>query len=111
MNKAADTRLALVFGAAADARPGDALLMEGRGADGPGRAWFSVTALHAAGCPCCAPRNAAGQALSRLLLARARGDGIFFSRVVAVVVTPEGRAAVLAALETDPIVSAWLRPL
>ncbi len=111
MNTVSDTRLGLVFGSPSDAGPNDALLREGRGTDGPGRAWFSVTAQHAPGCACCAPRNAAGQALSRLLLARARGDGVYFSRVVAVVATQEGQAAVLSAVESDPIASAWLRLL
>jgi hypothetical protein len=106
MKQASDTRLELVFGVTADAAPGDALLLEGRGTDGPGRAWFAVSAWHAPGCACCAPRNQAGQALSRLWLGRARGEGPLFARVIAVTVTPSGRDAVMAALEADPLASA-----
>jgi hypothetical protein len=115
MNVATDTRLGLLFGTAADAGPQDALLLEGRGADAPGRAWFTVTAphapLHTGGCACCAPRNEAGQALARLWLGRARGEGPFFARVVAVTATAAGRDAVVSALAADPLASACFRRL
>jgi len=96
-----------VFGARAVAGAEDGLLLEGVGADGPGVAWFSVPkAAHVLGCACCPPRNAAGQALGRLFLARARGESVFFRRVVVVVKSEAGRDAVLAALEGDPLASA-----
>ena len=103
-------KLALRFGMASEAGPEDALLLEGRGADAPGQAWFTVPATgHAIGCACCLPRNEAGRALGRLLLARARGEGPFFRNVVAVVRTEAGRAAVEDALRRDPIAVAWFK--
>jgi hypothetical protein len=109
MNPPTDPRLLLVFGTAADARPGDALLREGRGAEAPGVAWFTATPVHASGCACCTPRSAAALALGRLLLARARGEGLFFRRILSVTTTEHGRAAVLAALDGDPLVSGRVR--
>ncbi len=61
------------------------------------------------GCSCCAPQAPVGQALSRLFLARARGEVPFFREVIAVTVSREGRAAVAAALEADPLAAAWFR--
>ncbi len=101
--------LPLIFASAAEAGPDDALLLEGLGLTQPGRDYFVVTPGHAAGCACCAPRNGAGVALSRLLLARARGQGVFFRRVVAVTRTEAGRAAVLHALQNDPLASACFK--
>lgn len=106
-----DARIPLVFGQPSDAGPSDALLFEGRqGAeDGPtpARDWFTATtaSAHPANCACCLPRNEAGQALSRLLLARARTHGPRFARVIAVTQTPAGRAAVIHAVQTDPLAS------
>jgi len=93
-----DARLPLVFGEPSEAGALDALLFEGEGDPAPGRDWFlpAPETAHPAGCACCMSRNAAGIALSRLLLARARGHGPF---------TPAGRAAVLDALRTDPLAS------
>jgi hypothetical protein len=105
-----DPRIPVMFGARGAAGAEDGLLLEGRGTDGPGVAWFSLPkAAHVLGCACCPPRNAAGQALGRLFLARARGESVFFRRVVAVVTSEAGRAAVLAALEGDPLASAAFR--
>jgi len=105
-----DRRIPVVFGPRAAAGPSDALLLEGVGADGPGVAWFRLPkASHVLGCACCPPRNAAGQALGRLFLARGRGDGLFFGRVVVVVTSEAGRAAVLAALEGDALASGAFR--
>jgi hypothetical protein len=103
-----DARLPLVFGRPEDAGPRDALLIEGEGAPAPDRDWFlpGPETAHPAGCACCAARNGAGIALSRLLLARARGQALFFARVVAVTLSPAGRAAVEAALRSDPLAAA-----
>jgi hypothetical protein len=98
--------LPLIFADATEAHLDDALLLEGKGLAQPGRDYFSVTEGHVIGCACCAPRNGAGMALSRLLLARARGQGVFFRRVVAVTKSEAGRAAVLHALANDPLASA-----
>lgn len=108
MNRFVDARIPLVFGAAEDATADDALLLEGDGAAAPGREWFTP-ADHPAGCACCGPRNAAGLALGRLLLARGRGTGPFFRRVVAVAETDAGRAAVSEALAGDPLASVCFR--
>ena len=106
-----DARIPLVFGHAAVAERADALLIEGEGEPGKGRDWFQPDppTAHPANCACCTPRNGAGMALARLILARGRGTGLFFSRIIADVQTPAGREAVLAALEHDPIVSCFCK--
>ena len=111
-----DARIPLIFGQAAEAGPTDAVLIEGEGEPAKGRDWFQPdlamakpAMAHPADCACCTPRSAAGMALARLILARGRGSGLFFSRVIAEVQTPAGRESVLAALDTDPIVSCFCR--
>jgi hypothetical protein len=99
-----DARIPLVFATLADAGPTDALLVEGQGARAPGRDHFTASENpHPFGCTCCVPRNPAALALARLLLARGRGQGPFFRRVIAVTATPAGRATVLAAVQSDPL--------
>jgi len=108
-----EARIPVVF--AADAAPEDAQLREGSGAAGPAIEWFTAGAAppanpgHLAGCFCCTPRGAAGLALARLALARARGEAPFFRRVVVRTITAEGHAAVLRALATDPVAAARYR--
>jgi len=64
---------------------------------------------HPSECVCCTPRTGAAEALSRLFQQRARGELAFFHRVL--IATDEaGRAAVSAALQSDPVVSARFRP-
>jgi hypothetical protein len=106
-----DARIPVVFGPAQVAGPSDALLCEGVGPPASGRDWFlpDTAPGHPADCPCCTPRNGAGQALARLMLARGRGTGMFFNRVIVVAVTQAGRATVRAALAADPIASAYFR--
>ena len=106
-----DARIPLVFGQAQDASATDALLREGVGEISLCQDWFQVGAdqIHPANCACCAPRNAAGAALARLMLARGRGRGVFFTRVLVITTTTAGRDAVRRALETDPIASAYFR--
>ena len=115
MNSFLDARIPVLFGDAAEAGPTDALLIEGLGAWAAGRAWFTAdaarAAAHPAGCACCTPRGGAAQALSRLMLARGRGDGVFFSRVVVVARSAAGRRAVAQALAEDPLAMAWFRLL
>jgi hypothetical protein len=101
-----DARLPVFFADADQAAAEDGVLLEGEGESVPGRDYFEVTEGHPVGCACCAPRNGAGVALSRLLLARARGKGPFFRRVVAVVRSEAGRDAVVHAIDTDPLASA-----
>ncbi len=111
MNRFVDARIPLVFADAAEAGPDDAVLREGEGAAAQGRDWFEAGAetAHPIGCACCAPRNAAGIALARLLLARGRGHGPLFRRVIVVTRTEAGRRAVQAALDGDPLASACFR--
>jgi hypothetical protein len=108
MNRFVDLRIPLVFGAAEAASADDALLLEGDGTAASGRDWFTLS-NHPVGCACCGPRNAAGVALGRLLLARGRGTGLFFRRVVAVTQTDAGRQAIQEALATDPLASTCFR--
>ncbi len=109
MAGAGDGRIEVVLGGAA--REGDAVLLEGEGALPAGAgARFSVAAGgHAIGCACCVPRSDAGRALGRLFLARARGEVGMFARVVAVVTSEAGRAAVVVAVEGDVVASARFR--
>ncbi len=102
----------LKFGASADAGPTTALLIEGDGflPEGRAAARFSAAApvaAHPLGCACCLPRAPAASALSALFLARARGEVPFFEEIVAVTRTQAGHAAVLRALEDDPLASTW----
>ncbi|HEY6434207.1 MAG TPA: hypothetical protein VIZ17_19705 [Acetobacteraceae bacterium] len=109
-----DARIPVRFGALSEAGPDSALLIEGEDALPASRAaaGFTMPVVatgHPAGCACCAPRTPVCQALSRLFLARARGDAAFFRDVVAITVTAAGQEAVLRALIDDPLVSAWFR--
>jgi G3E family GTPase len=103
-----DARIPVLFAAAAAAGPDDALLVAGDApdvlvaADGPGATG------HAAGCTCCTPRGAVAAALSRLFLARARGETPFFRRVV-VAAGPEAETLVRAALDRDAFLAGRYR--
>jgi len=108
-----DARIGVRFGAAADAGPEDALLIEGDSpADRPAVARFPLPvriAAHPPGCLCCAPRGPAAQALGRLFLARARGELPWFRSVVAVTRSAAGADAVRAALADDVVTTARFR--
>jgi len=106
----ADDRIPVVLGDTADATQDDAVLFEAPAALWAGAsASFSAQQTHPAACTCCTARGPAGRALADLLHARARGKMPFFRRVIAVTRTEAGRAAILAALATDPIASACFR--
>jgi hypothetical protein len=116
MSVTPDPRIPVVFGTPGDAGRDDALLVERE--DGPfcdmatGAAEAFVSAArpaHAIGCACCSPRRAAAEALGRLFLARARGDGPPFRRVVAATLTQAGAAAIRAALVEDRVAAARFR--
>jgi hypothetical protein len=111
MGRFIDARIPLIFGDAAQADAEDVLLVEGEAPVEAAVARFEAVhaASHAVGCACCTPRSGAAKALSRLLLARARGEIPFFRKVIAVAGTEPGRQAVLDALETDQIVSGCFR--
>jgi hypothetical protein len=70
---------------------------------GEASAWFDSAAAHVAGCACCSGRSDAALALDRLFQARARGTLPWFRRVVAVVPSAAGQAAVSAALAGDAL--------
>lgn len=113
MSFSLDARIPVLFGSPNDAGPRDALLIEGEGTPARGRDWFQPDApsAHPLGCPCCLPRNSAGMALTRLMLARGRSTGLFFTRVIAVASSDAGRASIKAALTQDPIASGFYRPI
>lgn len=64
---------------------------------------------HPIGCACCQPRSPVSIALDRLFLARLRGDAPWFTEVVALTRTAEGRAAVAAAVAGDSVTAARFR--
>lgn len=75
-------------------------------------ALFRADALlvHPAGCACCTGgQGAAAAALAALFRERAMG-GKWFSSVIALIRTPEGRAELEAALRTDILTLARFRP-
>jgi hypothetical protein len=89
----------------------DAVLLEdGVFYAGPGHVvGFSAAETgHVAGCACCGGRGKVAEALGYMFLARARGDIVFFARVV-VLASPAGEAAVRAALAADVVAQARYR--
>ncbi len=93
-----DMRIPVAIGGVPDVARGDvALFVTGE------------TPNHATGCDCCVARNAAGTALGRLFLARARGEAPWFTRVVAICETAGAEASLRTALASDPIASARFR--
>lgn len=104
-----DSRIPVMFAnpaqVAALLRADDALLAEGGLAVPTGGlvGRFSLGAAHVLGCNCCAGRSAPAQALAALFLARARGEGLFFRRVIAVV---RDQTLVRGLLEDDVMVRA-----
>jgi hypothetical protein len=111
MSFSIDARIPVIFGAPQEAGPQDALLVEGEGAPTRGRDYFQPDSQtgHPPGCACCPPRNSAGIALARLMLARGRGTGLFFNRVIAVAATGQGKASIETALNDDPIASGFYK--
>jgi hypothetical protein len=70
---------------------------------------FEPFLSHLAGCGCCGGRLPAAAALDRLFQARVRSQCPWFDRVVALVETPDARAAVAAALADDAVTVARFR--
>jgi len=109
-----DARLPVRFGTLADAREGDAVLLPPGTLAPPGlpAAWLQAgldgQPGHATGCACCAPRNAAAQALGLLFLQRGRGEVAAFRTVLAAVGAGDAEL-VRAALGSDPLVSGRFR--
>ncbi len=105
-----DPRIPVVFVGAAQAasmlRADDAVLVENNlmiEFPGPIGHFTLGTTAHVIGCRCCAGRAAPAQALTAMFLARARGEGIFFRRVIAVV---HDVGLVRGLLEDDVVVRA-----
>lgn len=94
-----DARVPVVFGAHDMEQAGDIVLLD----------VVAPTAAHPVACACCSVRTPAAEALGQLFAQRARGETLFFQRVL-VVGSPEHQAAVRAALDCDPVVSARFRP-
>jgi hypothetical protein len=113
MIDAGDGRIGVRFGAASDAGPDEALLIEGTApAEHLAVARFVVPvrfATHPVGCACCAPRGPVAEALGRLFLARTRGELPWFRGVVAVMCSEAGADAVRAALVDDVVTAARFR--
>ncbi|MBS0560894.1 MAG: hypothetical protein JSR21_12635 [Proteobacteria bacterium] len=114
MSSVSDGRIPVRFGAAADAAPDEALLIERPDAAPPGAARAAAAfvlpvGFHPAGCACCPPRGPAAAALARLFVARARGEAPMFAAVVAVTRTEAGAAAVRQALADDLLAKARFR--
>lgn len=107
-----DARVEVVCGPVAAWRPGDALVVEGEQpapAEAPlARLHLLAPPPHPAGCACCVARSPAADALSRLFLARARGEVPFFRRVL-VAGSAAAEAAVRQALAGDPLLLARFR--
>ena len=106
----ADPRIPVVFVGATQAasmlRADDAVLVEDGlliGCHRPVGHFTLGTTAHVIGCRCCAGRAAPAQALTAMFLARARGEGIFFRRVIAVV---HDVGLVRGLLEDDVVVRA-----
>lgn len=95
------------------AGPEDALLIEGDAPAPPGHAMARFVLpekpAHPIGCACCLPRGPVAEALTKLFLARVRGEVAFFRAVVALPASAAGAAAIRAALADDPLVSARFR--
>ena len=72
-------------------------------------AFTPAGAAHGTACACCGGQTALGRVLLRLLVERARGEIPFFRRLVAVA-DMQGRASLLAALRSDPIVGSRYAP-
>jgi hypothetical protein len=107
----ADMRIPISLGG--KPAPGDAYLVED-GADMPETGYavrFAIGAGkpgHISGCACCTLRGPAADALTALFRARATGAAPFFTRVL-VLASPEGEAAVRAALDQDVVTQARFR--
>lgn len=107
---AIDARIPVIFvdpdHLAAAQRADDATLIEAGFAVPSGgyvSAFTLSAAAHALGCRCCAGRSPPAQGLVTMYLARARGECMFFRRVIAVV---RDRALVRRLLEDDVTVRA-----
>ena len=120
MNEGTDPRIEIIFAAASGGRAGDALLIETQGLfadDGDAHtapvAYFSLKTEtgsgHKAGCSCCRPRGAVADALNTLFLSRARDEAGWFTRVLAVVRTQDGRRAIAQAVSDDALTAARFR--
>jgi len=109
-----DARIPLRFADAALARPDTAWLIQG---DAPAPACGPVARFalpdrfpsHPVNCACCAPRGPVAEVLSRLFLARVRGEAAFFRQVIAVPADAAGRDAIIAALRDDPLLAGRYR--
>ena len=103
-----DARLPVRFGTLDSRTAQEAVVTDGLQAAAPAAVFETADTRHAAGCACCLPRSGAAAALGRLFRERATAAGPPFRGVLAVV-SPAGQAAIHAALDGDPVVSARYR--
>jgi hypothetical protein len=68
-----------------------------------------MVAGHWIGCGCCTGRSAAAQALDRLFQRRARGQGPWFDRVLALAPAGPARSMLIAAVRQDRLGAARFR--
>ncbi|MSP04361.1 MAG: hypothetical protein EXR05_03775 [Acetobacteraceae bacterium] len=114
MTIAPDARIAVYLVPPADARADSAWLIQGD-APAPGAgpvARFQSSASspgHPAGCVCCLPRGPVAEALSRLFLARARGEVAYFRLVLALPHNAAGATAIRDALAQDSLLAGRFR--
>jgi hypothetical protein len=108
-----DSRVKLRIGTLGEAGPTDALLVEGKVSLPAGTPYvrfvLPAATAHAIGCACCLPRGPVAEALSLLFLQRVRGEVAHFDEILAVPAGAAGEAAIRAALQNDPVVSARFR--
>jgi hypothetical protein len=109
-----DARIPVRFADAAPVAADAAWLIQGDAAAPPGAAVARFVLpdrlpSHPTDCACCVPRGPVAEALTRLFLARARGEAAFFRQVIAVPADAAGRSAISAALRDDPMLAGRFR--
>lgn len=106
-----DARIPVTLWIHAGAPPAEAevAILAEAGHAAAGMAAFDTAGPHAAACTCCTGRSDAALALDRLFQARVRGTLPWFRRVVALVPSESGQAAISAALSDDALTAARFR--
>ena len=106
-----DARIPVTLWTDAAPPPADAevVVLAEAGHAAAGMAAFDTAGPHPAACACCTGRSDAALALDRLFQARVRGTLPWFRRVVALVPSESGQAAIRAALVEDTLTAARFR--
>lgn len=114
---ASDIRIPVRFGPLASLRPEEAVLAPSAipMSAMPGHAVQTYEApsappgSHPVACACCVPRGPIASAMTRLFLARMRGEAPFFTAVLAADAYPGAEAAIREAIRRDPLVGSRFR--